>query len=88
MTITHDTMTVETVLQRRPPAGALDLRPSRRDRDGPPSADVDLIDELRAAGCFRLVRPATHGGLEASVARRNARRSSRWPGPTPRSPGP
>ena len=27
----------------------------------------DLVDELRAAGCFRLVRPATHGGLEASI---------------------
>jgi alkylation response protein AidB-like acyl-CoA dehydrogenase len=66
MTITHDTMTVETVLHavRR-------LAPSILDRAGeietgrrvPP----DLLDQLRAVGCFRLVRPATHGGLEASI---------------------
>ncbi len=66
MTITHDTMTVESVLQ----AVRL-LSPSILDRAGeietgrrvPP----DLIDDLRTAGCFRLVRPATHGGLEASI---------------------
>jgi alkylation response protein AidB-like acyl-CoA dehydrogenase len=66
MTITHDTMTVETVLQavRR-------LAPSIFDRAGEIEAGrrvpLDLLDSLRAAGCFRLVRPATHGGLEASM---------------------
>ncbi len=67
MTITHDTMTVETVLH-----AVRQLAPSILDRAGeietgrrlPP----DLLDQLRAAGCFRLVRPATHGGLEASIA--------------------
>jgi alkylation response protein AidB-like acyl-CoA dehydrogenase len=67
MTITHDTMSVETVLD-----AVRQLGPSILDRAGeietarrvPP----DLIEELRAAGCFRLVRPTTHGGLEASIA--------------------
>ena len=67
MTITHDTMTVETVLQ-----AVRQLSPSILDRAGEIEAGrrvpLDLIDELRAAGCFRLVRPATHGGLEASIA--------------------
>lgn len=66
MTTTQDTMTVETVLQavRR-------LAPSIFDRADEIEAGrrvpVDLLDSLRAAGCFRLVRPATHGGLEASL---------------------
>jgi indole-3-acetate monooxygenase len=67
MTTTHDTLTVETVLH-----AVRQLTPSILDRASeietgrrlPP----DLVDELRAAGCFRLIRPATHGGLEASVA--------------------
>ena len=67
MTITHDTMTVETVLQ-----GVRQLVPSISDRayeiEAGRRVPLDLIDELRAAGCFRLVRPATHGGLEASIA--------------------
>jgi indole-3-acetate monooxygenase len=67
MTITHDTMTVETVLQ-----GVRHLVPSISDRANEIEAGrrvpLDLIDELRAAGCFRLVRPASHGGLEASIA--------------------
>ena len=66
MTITHDTMTVETVIH-----AVRQLAPSILDR----AAEIetgrrvppDLVDELRAAGCFRLVRPATHGGLEASI---------------------
>jgi alkylation response protein AidB-like acyl-CoA dehydrogenase len=66
MTITHDMMTVETVLH-----AVRQLAPSILDRAGeietgrrvPP----DLVDELRAVGCFRFVRPATHGGLEASI---------------------
>ena len=67
MTITHDTMTVETVLQ-----AVRQLAPTIFDRAGEIEAGrrvpVDLLDSLRAAGCFRLIRPATHGGLEASVA--------------------
>jgi indole-3-acetate monooxygenase len=66
MTITHDTMTVETVLQ-----AVRQLAPSILDRAGEIEAGrrvpPDLVDELRAAGCFRLVRPATHGGLDASI---------------------
>ena len=66
MTITHDTMTVETVLH-----AVRQLAPSIFDRAGEIEAGrrvpPDLLDELRAAGCFRLVRPATHGGLEASI---------------------
>jgi alkylation response protein AidB-like acyl-CoA dehydrogenase len=66
MTMTHDTMTVETVLQ-----AVRQLAPSIFDRAGEIETGrrvpVDLLDSLRAAGCFRLVRPATHGGLEASV---------------------
>lgn len=66
MTITHDTITVDTVLQavRR-------LAPSIFDRASETETarrvPADLLDSLRAAGCFRLVRPATHGGLEASL---------------------
>jgi alkylation response protein AidB-like acyl-CoA dehydrogenase len=67
MTTTHDTMTVETVLQ-----AVRHLAPSIFDRAGEIETrrrvPLDLLDSLRAAGCFRLVRPATHGGLEASVA--------------------
>ena len=67
MTITHDTMTVETVLH-----AVRQLAPTIFDRAGEIEAGrrvpVDLLDSLRAAGCFRLIRPATHGGLEASVA--------------------
>ncbi len=65
-TNSHDTMTAETVLQavRR-------LAPSIYDRASEIEAarrvPADLLDTLRAAGCFRLVRPATHGGIEASV---------------------
>ncbi len=66
MSITHDTMTVETVLQ-----AVRQLSPSIRDRAGEIETGRrvprDLIDDLRAAGCFRLVRPATHGGLEAPI---------------------
>ena len=66
MTITHDTMTAESVLR-----GVRELAPTILDRAGEIEAGrrvpVDLLDRLRAAGCFRLVRPATHGGLEASV---------------------
>lgn len=28
---------------------------------------AELLEDLRAAGCFRLLRPATHGGLEAGL---------------------
>ncbi len=66
MTITHDTMTVDTVL----PA-VRQMAPSIFDRAGEIEAGrrvpVDLLDRLRAAGCFRLVRPASHGGLEATI---------------------
>jgi alkylation response protein AidB-like acyl-CoA dehydrogenase len=66
MTITHDTMTVDTVLQ-----AVRQLAPSIFDRAGEIEAGrhvpIDLLDRLRAAGCFRLVRPARHGGLEASI---------------------
>ena len=66
MTITHDTMTVETVLQ-----AVRQLAPAVLDRaaeiETARRLPLDLVDELRAAGCFRLVRPATHGGLEASI---------------------
>jgi indole-3-acetate monooxygenase len=66
MTITHDTTTVEAVLH-----AVHQLSPSILDRAGeietsrrvPP----DLIEDLRAAGCFRLVRPRTHGGIEAAI---------------------
>jgi alkylation response protein AidB-like acyl-CoA dehydrogenase len=67
MTLTHDTMTEETVLQ-----AVGQLAPSILDRakeiEAARRVPHDLIDALRAAGCFRLVRPATHGGLEASIA--------------------
>jgi alkylation response protein AidB-like acyl-CoA dehydrogenase len=66
MTITHDTITVETVLN-----AVRQLGPTIFDRAGEIEAarriPGDLLDRLRAAGCFRLVRPASHGGLEASV---------------------
>ena len=66
-TKTHDTMTVETVLQ-----AVRQLTPSILDRAGEIEAGrrmpPDLLDQLRSAGCFRLVRPTTHGGLEASIA--------------------
>ena len=66
MTITHDTMTVDAVLQ-----AVRQLAPTILDRAGEIETGrrvpVDLLDRLRAAGCFRLVRPATHGGLEAPV---------------------
>ena len=79
MTITHDTMTVETVLH-----AVRQLAPSILDRAGeietgrrvPP----DLVDELRAAGCFRLVRPATHGGSRGLDPRRDARARVAGPG--------
>ena len=67
MSITHDTLTVETVLQavrRMAPSifdRAAEIERGRR-------VPADLLESLRAAGCFRLVRPATHGGLEASAA--------------------
>ena len=87
MTIAHDTMTVDTVLQT-----VRHLAPSIFDRAGEIEAGrrvpVDLLDNLRAAGCFRLVRPATHGGLEAIAWRTRCVRSSRSLGPTPRLPGP
>lgn len=67
MTNTQDTMTVETVLH-----AVRQLAPSILDRAAEIEAGrrvpLDLVEELRAAGCFRLVRPATHGGLEASIA--------------------
>jgi alkylation response protein AidB-like acyl-CoA dehydrogenase len=66
MTITHDTMTVETVIH-----AVRQLAPSIFDRAGEIETarrmPVDLLESLRAAGCFRLVRPASHGGLEASI---------------------
>ena len=66
MTITNDTMTVDTVLQ-----AVRQLAPSIFDRareiETGRRVPVDLLDSLRAAGCFRFVRPATHGGLEASL---------------------
>ena len=66
MTIAHDTMTVETVLH-----AVRQMAPSILDRAGEIESGrrvpADLVDELRAAGCFRLVRPATHGGLEAPI---------------------
>ena len=66
MTITHDTMTFETVLN-----AIRQLCPSILDRAGEIETGrrvpLDLINDLRAAGCFRLVRPATHGGLEVAI---------------------
>jgi alkylation response protein AidB-like acyl-CoA dehydrogenase len=66
MTLTRDTMTVETVLQ-----DVRQLAPSILERAGEIEAGrrvpPDLVEALRAAGCFRLVRPATHGGLEAPI---------------------
>ncbi len=66
MTITHDTMTVDTVLQ-----AVRQLAPSIFDRareiETARRVPSELLDSLRAAGCFRLVRPGTHGGLEASL---------------------
>jgi alkylation response protein AidB-like acyl-CoA dehydrogenase len=66
MTITHDTKTVETVLH-----AVRQLSPSILDRaaeiESGRRVPPDLIEDLRAAGCFRLVRPATHGGLEAAI---------------------
>lgn len=66
MTITNDTMTVGTVLE-----AVRQLAPSIVDRaseiETGRRVPVDLVDSLRAAGCFRLIRPATHGGLEASL---------------------
>ena len=72
MTVTHDTtplgaMTVDTVLQsvrRLSPsifARAGEIEDARR-------VPADLLDQLRRAGCFRLVRPVSHGGLDASIA--------------------
>ncbi len=67
MTIAHDTMTVDTVLQT-----VRHLAPSIFDRASEIEAGrrvpLDLLDKLRAAGCFRLIRPATHGGLEADAS--------------------
>jgi alkylation response protein AidB-like acyl-CoA dehydrogenase len=66
MTLTQDTITTAAVLEavRR-------LGPTILDRAGEIEAarrvPADLLDDLRDAGCFRLVRPATHGGLEASL---------------------
>ena len=66
MTITHDPITVETMLQ-----AVRQLAPSIMERGGEIETarrvPIDLLDSLRAAGCFRLVRPASHGGLEASM---------------------
>jgi alkylation response protein AidB-like acyl-CoA dehydrogenase len=67
MTITHDAPTT--------PAAVLDavgaLAPGIADR----AADIeaarrlpaDLLDDLKAAGVFRLILPASHGGMEADV---------------------
>jgi alkylation response protein AidB-like acyl-CoA dehydrogenase len=67
MTITSDPMTAQTVLD-----AVRHLAPSILDRAGETEAGrrvpADLLDRLRAAGCFRLVRPASHGGLEASIS--------------------
>ena len=86
MTITHDMTTVETVLE-----AVRQLAPSILDRAGEIEAGrrvpADVLDQFRAAGCFRFLRPASHGGLEASIVDA-MHRSSRWPGPTRRSPGP
>jgi alkylation response protein AidB-like acyl-CoA dehydrogenase len=66
MTVTHDTMTTDTVLH-----AVRQLAPSILDRAQEVEAGrrvpLDLLERLRAAGCFQLIRPATHGGLEASV---------------------
>ncbi|MGH9186779.1 MAG: acyl-CoA dehydrogenase family protein [Acidimicrobiales bacterium] len=66
MTLTEDTMTAKTVLH-----AARQLAPSILDRAGEIEAarrvPTDLLEQLRAAGCFRLLRPATHGGLEAAL---------------------
>lgn len=66
MTITQDTMTAETVVH-----AVRQLAPAILDRAGEVEAHrrvpSDLLDELRAAGCFRLLRPATHGGLEGTI---------------------
>ena len=67
MTITHDTMTVDTLVHE-----VRQLAPSIHDRAAEIEAGrrvpADLLDELRAAGCFRVVRPVTHGGLEAQLS--------------------
>ena len=66
MTSTDDTMTVDAVLR-----AARLMAPSILDRAGEIEAarrvPTDLLEDLRAAGCFRLMRPATHGGLEAGL---------------------
>ena len=71
----------------RPPTGAVDLRPSERDRSGPTGASRP---GRRAAG--RRLLPARAPGDARRVSRHRSptrcARSSRWPGPTRRSPGP
>ena len=70
-TMTHDTMTVETVLSGRPPAGRRRSSTARQIEAGrrvPP----DLLDQLRAAGCFRLVRPTTPRRTRGVDRRRDA----------------
>jgi alkylation response protein AidB-like acyl-CoA dehydrogenase len=67
MTITHEQMTVDTALEavrRMAPAildRAAEVEAARR-------VPADLLDDLRAAGCFRLLRPESHGGVEASLS--------------------
>ena len=71
----------------RPPAGAVDLRPSGRDRSGPPTA---ARPARRAAG--RRLLPARAPGdarrSRGSDPRRDARARVAGRGPTRRSPGP
>jgi len=66
MTSTDATMTVDAVLR----ATRL-LAPVLLDRAGEIETarrvPTDLLEDLRAAGCFRLMRPATHGGREADL---------------------
>ena len=66
MTLTHDTITAETLLHT-----IRQMAPSILDRAAEIEAGrrlpLDLVDELRAVGCFRMLRPATHGGLEAPI---------------------
>jgi alkylation response protein AidB-like acyl-CoA dehydrogenase len=72
MTVTQHTpttespMTVDMVLR-----AVRELMPAISDRaaeiERARRVPADLLDDLRRAGCFRLLRPATHGGLEARL---------------------
>ena len=49
---------------------------------------ADLLDELKAAGAFRLVLPPSHGGVGAELVEAMRRVSRRSPPPTRRRAGP